>query len=185
VAAFTASCSGLTCQFTDASTDADGTIASRSWSFGDGTTSTATNPSRTYAAGGTYTVTLTVTDNGGATGTTSQNVTVSAPSGAPCTSCEHYTGSLSGTGSAQIHPNGTYFYSGSGTHRGWLRGPTSGADFDLYLYKWNGWSWSLVAQGISSNSSEDVVYSGTSGYYYWRVYSYSGSGSYDFWMQRP
>jgi subtilisin family serine protease len=81
VAAFTYSCSGLTCQFTDASTDSDGTIASRSWTFGDGGTSTATNPSRTYASSGTYTVTLTVTDDDGATNSASQNVTVSAPGG--------------------------------------------------------------------------------------------------------
>jgi serine protease len=80
VASFTYSCSGLTCQFTDTSTDADGSIASRAWAFGDGSASTATNPSRTYASAGTYTVTLTVTDNGGATNSTQQNVTVSAPS---------------------------------------------------------------------------------------------------------
>jgi subtilisin family serine protease len=79
-ASFTYSCSGLTCSFSDSSTDSDGNIESRSWSFGDGGTSTATNPTRTYASSGTYTVTLTVTDNGGATGTSSQNVTVTAPS---------------------------------------------------------------------------------------------------------
>lgn len=75
---FASSCSGLTCSFTDTSTDSDGTIASRSWNFGDGTTSTATNPSKTYVAGGTYNVTLTVTDNGGATGSTTKSVTVSS-----------------------------------------------------------------------------------------------------------
>ena len=77
VANFTFTTSGLTANFTDTSTDSDGTIASRSWTFGDGGTSTATNPSHTYAANGTYTVTLTVTDNGGAQNTKSTPVTVS------------------------------------------------------------------------------------------------------------
>lgn len=44
--------------FTDAST---GTVDSRLWDFGDGTTSTATSPVHTYSAPGTYTVTLTAT----------------------------------------------------------------------------------------------------------------------------
>ena len=74
---FTYSCTGLTCQFTDQSTDSDGTISSRSWTFGDGGTSNAENPSYTYAASGTYTVTLTVTDDDGATDSFSQEVTVS------------------------------------------------------------------------------------------------------------
>ncbi|MDX6269370.1 MAG: aqualysin 1, partial [Acidobacteriota bacterium] len=106
--------------------------------------------------------------------------------GAPCTSCTLYTGSLSGTGDFNYHPNGTYYYSSvSGTHRGWLRGPTSGADFDLYLQKWNGSAWVIVARGETATSSEDVVYNGTAGYYQWQIYSYSGSGSYNFWKQNP
>jgi subtilisin family serine protease len=106
--------------------------------------------------------------------------------GAPCTACEAFSGSLSGTGASQYQPNGTYYYSSvSGLHKGWLRGPTSGADFDLYLQKWNGSTWVNVASGTSSTSNEDVSYSGTAGYYTWRVLSYSGSGSYNFWMQRP
>src|SRR5438552_280186 len=81
---FTFSCSGLTCNFTSTSSDPDGTIASYSWTFGDGATSTVQNPSHSYAAGGTYTVTLRVTDNQGAQSTlTSQTVTVTAPNTAP------------------------------------------------------------------------------------------------------
>jgi serine protease len=77
---FSFTTSGLTANFTDTSTDSDGIIAARSWNFGDGTTSTATNPSKTYAAAGTYTVALTVTDDDGATNTRTQSVTVGTAS---------------------------------------------------------------------------------------------------------
>ncbi len=64
VAAFTSSCPTLTCSFSDQSSDPDGSVTSWQWTFGDGTTgSTAQNPSHTYSAGGSYTVTLTVKDN--------------------------------------------------------------------------------------------------------------------------
>jgi serine protease len=105
-------------------------------------------------------------------------------SGAPCSNCTKYSGSLSGTGASQVQPNGTYYQSAAGTHRGWLKGPTN-ADFDLELYRWNGSSWSRVARSAGATSEEQISYNGTSGYYYWRIVSYSGSGSYDFWLQRP
>lgn len=66
-ASFTYSINGLVVTFTDTSEDDDGTIASWSWNFGDAATSTSQNPSRTYAAAGVYTVTLTVTDDDAAT----------------------------------------------------------------------------------------------------------------------
>ena len=78
-AGFTSSCTGLTCTFTDQSSDSDGSVAAWSWSFGDGTSATTRNPSRTYPATGTYTVTLVATDNGGATGTNAKALTVSGP----------------------------------------------------------------------------------------------------------
>jgi PKD repeat protein len=79
VAAFTSSCSGLTCSFTSTSSDPDGSIAAYQWAFGDGATATTQNPSHTYSAGGTYTVQLTVTDNQNATNSVTHSVTVTAP----------------------------------------------------------------------------------------------------------
>jgi len=66
----------LAVSFTDLSS---GSITSRSWSFGDGGTSNAQNPSHTYTADGTYTVSLTVTGPGGSdTSTQSGLITVSS-----------------------------------------------------------------------------------------------------------
>jgi len=61
-----------------ASSDADGTIASYAWDFGDGNTATGATTSNTYATPGTYTITLVVTDDNGATATTTRTVTVNA-----------------------------------------------------------------------------------------------------------
>ncbi|MCG2826174.1 MAG: PKD domain-containing protein [Thermoplasmatales archaeon] len=63
-------------QFTSLSMDDDGTISSYYWNFGDGRTSTHQNPTHQYFDNGTYTITLTVTDDDGATNTTSKNITV-------------------------------------------------------------------------------------------------------------
>jgi PKD repeat protein len=62
--------------FTNNSSDSDGSIASYQWSCGDGASSTAANPAHAYANGGTYDVTLTVTDNLGATGSVTHQVTI-------------------------------------------------------------------------------------------------------------
>ncbi len=80
-AGFSFTTSALTANFSDSFSDSDGTIASRSWNFGDSSSSTSTNPSHTYAAAGTYNVTLTVTDNNGATSSTTKAVSVTSGGG--------------------------------------------------------------------------------------------------------
>lgn len=64
------------------SSDPDGTIASYSWTFGDGGAATGASPSHAYAVAGVYTVVLTVTDNCGRTATDSLTATVVNPD--PC-----------------------------------------------------------------------------------------------------
>jgi PKD repeat protein len=56
--------------------DPDGSIISFAWDFGDGNTSTGMNTTYTYAQGGTYSVTLVVTDNEGATDTNATTATI-------------------------------------------------------------------------------------------------------------
>jgi PKD repeat protein len=59
-----------------ASYDLDGTVVSYSWDFGDQTTGTGSLVTHSYTYAKTYTVTLTVTDNGGVTGSTSSQVII-------------------------------------------------------------------------------------------------------------
>jgi len=79
VASFTFDCNDLSCNFDGSgSYDPDGSITSYAWAFGDGSTGSGVTAVRTYGAAETYNVTLTVTDNEGATGSQTQSVTVTA-----------------------------------------------------------------------------------------------------------
>lgn len=78
-ASFTYSCVQLACSFNGgASTDGDGTVVAYAWTFGADGSGTGAQPAHTFSAAGTYAVTLQVTDDGGATGSVTQQVTVSA-----------------------------------------------------------------------------------------------------------
>jgi PKD repeat protein len=81
VARFTFGCSGATCTFDGStSSDANGPIASYAWNFDDTTTDTsgATPPAHTFPGGGTYHVSLTVTDGANATNTVTHDVVIAA-----------------------------------------------------------------------------------------------------------
>ena len=60
------------------SSDPDGSIVSYEWDFGDGDTGSGIAASHQFVSGGVYTVTLTVTDDGGAATTATDQVTVSS-----------------------------------------------------------------------------------------------------------
>lgn len=83
-ASFTHQCNDLACSFDGrGSSDADGSIQSYAWSFSDGGSASASQVNRTFAAAGTYTATLTVTDDGGLSATTSKDITVTVTAEPP------------------------------------------------------------------------------------------------------
>jgi len=65
-----------TIQFTDSSSDPDGSISSWHWNFGDGLTSTARNSSHRFTEKGMFTVQLTVTDNDGLIDSVTKTITI-------------------------------------------------------------------------------------------------------------
>ena len=104
-----------------------------------------------------------------------------------CNPCTDYEGEMQYSWDEDYLPqiNGnTYYWAYSGWHEAWLEGPT-GTDFDMELQKWTGSYWATLVGSYGSSSSEYASYYGSSGYYRWHIYSYSGSGDYNFWLQRP
>src|SRR5581483_2946909 len=59
--------------------DPDGTVVSYSWNFGDGTSSSAMNPTHAYSSAGVFTVTLMVVDDGGLSNSASTTATIGGP----------------------------------------------------------------------------------------------------------
>jgi murein DD-endopeptidase MepM/ murein hydrolase activator NlpD len=82
VAAFSDDCNALSCDFDgSASVDNDGSIENYAWDFGDGNGASGALASHTFNQAGTFPVTLTVTDNGGASASVTRSITVEEPTG--------------------------------------------------------------------------------------------------------
>ncbi|MFT7649704.1 MAG: PKD repeat protein, partial [Candidatus Poriferisodalaceae bacterium] len=123
-----------------ASSDADGTVVSYAWDFGDGTTATGVTASHTFAPLGTHTISLTVTDNSSATGTTTRTVDVTAGSGTHILNpvADSYVNSNNLTRNygtaAEIRATLGYIYSGLlRFDLGVLNGPPAQAILRLYI----------------------------------------------------
>jgi PKD repeat protein len=75
-----------TIRFSGTATDQDGDdIVAWHWDFGDGNTSDEQNPTHRYPNGGTFDVTLTVTDEHGVTGSVTKTIEVEGPPNEPPT----------------------------------------------------------------------------------------------------
>lgn len=117
-------CPGGTTSFTNTSTGG----TAYSWDFGDGNTSTAQNPTNTYAAPGTYVVTLTVTGTGTCVATNTMNVTVNPLPTVTATSATTCPG-----GSATITAGGasTYVWSTGATTASITDNPASTTSYTV------------------------------------------------------
>lgn len=130
-ASFDQVASGLDVAFTSTSSDADGTIASTTWDFGDGSATTSGETvSHTYASSGTYDVTMTVTDDDGATASATEQVTVAAPTGVPMTS-------------RVVSRDGTWSY--------WYSTTAPASDWSEVAFNPSGWSTGAGPLGYGSN----------------------------------
>ncbi|WP_258903848.1 S8 family peptidase [Actinokineospora sp. UTMC 2448] len=98
--------------------------------------------------------------------------------GGDCGDHEHSATGTLASGGSQYQPTGGYYRTTTtGAHRANLCGP-DGSDFDVYLQKYTSYGWATVAQGITPGNTETIDYTGTAGYYRYRVHAYSGSGDY-------
>ena len=139
----------LAVQLTDTST---GSPTSWSWDLGDGTTSTAQNPTVTYQSGGTYTVTLVASNAGGPSAPVSTTITVTAPTGAPTAS---FTAAPT-SGQAPLAVQLTDTSTGSPTSWSWDfgDGTTSTAQNPTVTYQSAGtYTVTLIASNASGSSA--------------------------------
>ncbi|WP_406319363.1 S1 family peptidase [Streptosporangium sp. NBC_01639] len=108
-----------------------------------------------------------------------------APSTGTCTGYPRAaTGTLTSGQTADQTPQLGYQSISQGTHSGCLEA-NAGADFDLYLQKQIGSTWSTVASSEGATPNEQIAYTGTAGFYRYQVVSSSGFGPYTLGFNAP
>ncbi|WP_307811598.1 collagenase [Streptomyces fildesensis] len=179
-AGFNAAVSGLTVRLTDRSTESgSGSITSWAWNFGDGTTAGTANPSKTYAAPGTYAISLTVTDSNGHTASTTVPVTVSGGGTPPCTNPDTrmmgQNCSRANQSASAGHLDYLYLYLPAGTTT--LKVTTNGGTGNAYLYyNANAWATNTAYTASSTqagNAQSITVTNSTAGYRYLSLYAHT------------
>lgn len=186
VADFVYSCALLACNFTDTSSDPDGNVASRSWSSGGSAFSTQPNPSRTFASPGTYSVGLAVTDNLGAVGSVTKDVTVNNtdpdPGAVTLLNAAAFSDSAGGVGTEKFYK--ILVPSGRPSLTVQLDGPACGlfgCSTNLNLYDRSGGRPTATlysCRPLESDSDETCTHSGpTAQWWYLRVHVAKGGSA--------
>ncbi|KIQ64863.1 collagenase [Kitasatospora griseola] len=169
-ALFDQSVNGATVTLTDRSvvTNSPAQLTSWHWTFGDGSSSDERNPSHTYAAAGTYTVALTVTDSTGRSTATPASVTVKTGSnggGTTLPTCTDPRADAMGqncqrTGRTRTAGNVDYLYVYLPAGTSTLKITTTGGTGTAYLY-YNDATWAspsaFTASSTTPNSTTQTI----------------------------
>ncbi|WP_369184022.1 collagenase [Streptomyces sp. Y1] len=157
-----------------------GRIVSWHWTFGDGASSDQQNPVHSYAAAGTYTVALTVTDDTGRTASTPTSVTVTAGTGTTLPTCSDPRADALGQNCSRANLSATagnlkyfYVYLPAGTST--LKINASGGTGTAYLY-YNDGTWAspnaFTASSTQAGTAQSITVSNpTAGYRYVSLYA--------------